>query len=166
MKNSPKLLLDSNVITDGLFSRFGLSKSILALCAAKTCRLILSEWVRIEVERNILKKIGTAPEENVTQLIEDYEGFIKLTRPVKIPLPEESRVMSNRTLIRHFADVPVVLAAMDARADWLITRSRKHFTDEVAGKINIRIASPAEFFSALITNFDQFLSTFLIGRLN
>ena len=162
MKNSPpspKLLLDSNIITDGLFSRFGLSKSILALCAAKTCKLVLSEWVRIEVERNILKKIGGSnnglPDEEAEQLIEDYEGFIKLTRPVKIPLPEESRVIANRALIRHFADVPVVLAAMDARADWLITRNRDHFTDEVARKINIRIASPAEFFSALIESFDQ-----------
>lgn len=160
MKNSPKLLLDSNIITDGLFSRFGLSKSILALCAAKTCKLVLSEWVQIEVERNILKKIGgsnssSLSNEDAEQLIEDYEGFIKLTRPLKIPLPEESRVIANRTLIRHFADVPVVLAAIDARADWLITRNRAHFTDEVARKINIRIASPAEFFSALIESFDQ-----------
>ena len=155
MANSPKLLLDSNIITDGLFSRFGLSKSVLALCAAKTCRLVLSEWVRIEVERNILKKIGVLPESEVEQLIEDYQGFLKLTRPVKIPLAEESRIIANRELIRHFADVPVVLAAIDARADWLITRNRDHFTDEVARKIGIRIASPGEFFSALIESFEK-----------
>lgn len=155
MANSPKLLLDSNIITDGLFSRFGLSKSVLALCAAKTCRLVLSEWVAIEVERNILKKIDVLPESEVEQLIEDYQGFVKLTRPVKIPLAEESRIIANRALIRHFADVPVVLAAIDAKADWLITRNRDHFTDEVARKIGIRIASPGEFFSALIESFEK-----------
>ena len=155
MKNSPKLLLDSNVITDGLLSRFGLSKSVLALCAAKTCRLILSEWVRIEVERNILKKLGVLSENEVEELIEDYQGFLRLTRPVKIPVADESRVIANRALIRHFADVPVVLAAVDARADWLITRNRDHFTDEVARKIGIRIASPGEFFSALIESFER-----------
>jgi len=155
MKNSPKLLLDSNVITDGLLSRFGLSKSVLALCAAKTCRLILSEWVRIEVERNILKKLGVLSENEVEELIEDYQGFLRLTRPVKIPVADESRVVANRALIRHFADVPVVLAAIDAQADWLITRNRDHFTDEVARKIKIRIASPGEFFSALIESFDK-----------
>ena len=155
MANSPKLLLDSNIITDGLFSRFGLSKSVLSLCAAKTCQMVLSEWVRIEVERNILKKIGVLPESDVEQMIEDYQSFLKLTRPIKIPLAEESRVLANRALIRHFADVPVVLAAIDAKADWLITRNRDHFTDEVARKIGIRIASPGEFFSALIESFEK-----------
>lgn len=155
MANSPRLLLDSNIITDGLFSRFGLSKSVLALCAAKTCRMVLSEWVRIEVERNILKKTNVLPEEDAEQLIEDYEGFIKLARPIKIPLVEESRVIDNRSLIRHFADVPVVLAAIDAQVDWLITRNREHFTDEVSRKIGIRIASPGEFFSAMIESFEQ-----------
>ncbi len=155
MTHKPKLLLDSNIITDGLFSRFGLSKSVLSLCAAKTCKFVLSEWVRIEVERNILKKIGVLSEEDVEQLVEDYQGFLKLARPLKIPLAEESRVIANRALIRHFADVPVVLAAMDARADWLITRNRDHFTDEVAEKIGIRIASPGEFFTALIGSFGE-----------
>jgi predicted nucleic acid-binding protein len=157
MKNSPKLLLDSNVITDGLFSRFGLSKSVLALCAAKTCKLVLSEWVRIEVERNILKQLGNLPENEVEELIEDYQGFLKLARPVKIPLAEESHVVANRSLIRHFADVPVVLAAIDGQVDWLITRNRDHFTDEVSRKIRIRIASPGEFFSALIESFEKSL---------
>jgi predicted nucleic acid-binding protein len=153
MANNPKLLLDSNILTDGLFSRFGLSKAVLALCAAKTCRLVLSEWVRIEVERNILKKVGVIEEAKVDQLIDDYQGFLKLARPIKIPLAEESRVIANRSLIRHFADVPVVLAAIDAQADWLITRNREHFTDEVARKIGIRIASPGEFFTAIIESF-------------
>lgn len=153
MANNPKLLLDSNILTDGLFNRFGLSKAILALCAAKTCRLVLSEWVRIEVERNILKKAGVIDETEVEQLIEDYQGFLKLARPIKIPLAEESRVIANRSLIRHFADVSVVLAAMDAEVDWLITRNRDHFTDEVARKIGVKIASPGEFFTTLIENF-------------
>lgn len=155
MTNSPKLLLDSNIITDDLFSRFGLSKSVIALCAAKTCKLVLSEWVKIEVERNILKKVGVLTEDEVEELIEDYQGFLKLARPTLIPMAEESRVMANRSLIRHFADVPVVLAAMDAQTDWLITRNREHFTDEVARKIGIRIASPGEFFSAMIESFEK-----------
>ena len=153
MANNPKLLLDSNILTDGLFSRFGLSKSVLALCAAKTCRLVLSEWVKIEMERNILKKIGVIEEAEVEQLIEDYQGFLKLARPIKISIAEESRVIANRSLIRHFADVPVVLAAIDAQADWLITRNREHFTDEVSRKIGIKIASPGEFFTVIIENF-------------
>lgn len=153
MVNNPKLLLDSNVITDGLFSRFGLSKSILALCAAKTCKMVLSEWVRIEVERNILKKISRVSEVEVKELIDDYVGFLKFARPVTVPLADESRVIANRSLIRHFADVPVVLAAIDSSPDWIITKNRDHFTNEVAKKIGIRIASPLEFFENLLEAF-------------
>ena len=128
---------------------------MLALCASRTCRMILAEWVEIEVERNILKKIGLLPEEEVWQIIEDYQGFLKLARPVKVKLAEEERIIKNRALIRHTADVPVVSAAIDARADWLITRNREHFTDQVAEKIKITIASPAEFFSEIIESFGK-----------
>lgn len=128
---------------------------MLALCAAKTCQLVLAEWVRIEVERNILKKVGIIPESAIEQLIEDYQEFVKLSRPLIVPLAEKSRVIANIALIRHLADVPVVLAAMDAKVDWLITRNRKHFTDEVADKIGVRIASPAEFFQKLVEAFEE-----------
>ncbi len=155
MAKQPKLLLDSNVLTDGLFSRFGLSKAVLALCAARTCRMVLAEWVKIEVERNILKKSDVMTDEDVELLIEDYHGFLKLARPLKVPLPDETRVIQNRSLIRHFADVPVVLAAMDSQADWIITKNRDHFTDKVALKIGIRIASPGEFFREMIGSFGE-----------
>jgi predicted nucleic acid-binding protein len=155
MSKRPKLLLDSNVLTDGLFSRFGLSKAVLALCAARTCRMVLAEWVKIEVERNILKKSDVLTDEDIELLIEDYHGFLKLARPLKVPLPDETRVIQNRSLIRHFADVPVVLAAIEAQADWIITKNRDHFTDKVAVKIGVSIASPGEFFSKMIGSFDE-----------
>lgn len=148
-----RLLLDSNVMTGGLISRFGQSKAILALCAAKTCRLVLPEINRIEVERNLLKLVDRVGEEATEQIIADYEGFLRLARPIRVPLPDGERVKANRTLIRHLADVPVVLAAIDSNPDWLITRNRDHFTDKVAERIGIRIASPQEFFDSLIESF-------------
>lgn len=155
MPKQPKLLLDSNILTDGLFSRFGLSKAVLALCAAKTCKFVLAEWVKIEVERNILKKADALSDEDLDTLIDDYRGFLKLARPLTVPLADETRVIENRSLIRHFADVPVVLAAIDSRADWIITKNRDHFTDQVAVKIGIRIASPSEFFTEMIESFQR-----------
>ena len=155
MPKQPKLLLDSNILTDGLFSRFGLSKAVLALCAARTCKMVLPEWVKIEVERNILKKAQALSEEDLDTLIDDYHGFLKLSRPIVVPLAEEKRVIENRSIIWHFADVPVVLAAIDSRTDWIITKNRDHFTDEVAVKIGIRIASPSEFFTGMIESFQK-----------
>lgn len=150
---APRLLLDSNVITDGLVSRFGQSKAVLALCAAKTCRLVLPEINRIEVEQHLIKLTNRLGNEHTQKILTDLKGFLRLARPINVPLADEERVKVNRGLIRHLADVPVVLAAFDSRPDWLITRNRDHFTDEVSARIGIRIASPQEFFKALIDNF-------------
>ncbi len=150
---TPKLLLDSNVLTDGLVSRFGQSKAVLALCAAKTCRLVLPEINRIEVERNLIKLSERLGADQTKKIIADLKGFLRLARPITVPLADEKRVNANRGLIRHFSDVPVVLAAIDSQPDWLITKNRGHFTDEVSDRIGIRIASPQEFFQALIDNF-------------
>lgn len=152
---TPKILADSNVITDGLVSRFGQSKAVLALCAAKTCRLVLPEVVRLEVEHNLLKFVDRFGESFTESLIADYEEFIRLCRPIRVPLAEAERVKQNRHLIRHASDVPVVLAAIDSQPDWIVTKNRDHFTDEVARKINIRIASPQEFFEDLIEAFGK-----------
>jgi len=46
--------LDSNVLTGGIVSLWGLDKATLSLCAAKVCRLVLAEVVRDEVEENLL----------------------------------------------------------------------------------------------------------------
>lgn len=151
----PKILTDSNVITDGLVARFGQSKAVLALCAAKTCRLVLAEIVRLEVEHNLLKFVDRFGEKQTETLIADYQKFIKLARPVRVPLADKERVKQNRRLIRHASDVPVILAAIDSQPDWIITKNRDHFTDEVAARINLRIASPAEFFENLIEAFGE-----------
>ncbi len=117
--------------------------------------MVLAEWVKIEVERNILKKSDVLTDEDIELLIEDYHGFLKLARPLKVPLPDETRVIQNRSLIRHFADVPVVLAAIDSHADWVITKIRDHFTNEVARKTGISIAPPGEFVSEMVGSFGE-----------
>jgi len=154
-KFAPKLLTDSNVITEGLVSRFGQSKAVLALCAAKTCRLVLPQIVQMEVEHNLLKFIDRFGEKQTESLIADYEGFIRLARPIYVPLADKERIGQNRHLIRHASDVPVILAAIDSQPDWIITKNRDHFTDKVAEKINLRIASPVEFFEHLIDAFGK-----------
>jgi hypothetical protein len=52
-------------------------------------------------------------------------------------------------LIRHAADVPVLLSAIASKPDWLLTHNTKHFTKGVAQQASLRIATPTEFFRAL-----------------
>jgi hypothetical protein len=52
-------------------------------------------------------------------------------------------------MIRHAADVPFLLSAMAGKPDWLLTHIAKHFTNIVAQRTSLRIATPAELFRAL-----------------
>jgi predicted nucleic acid-binding protein len=143
------LFLDSNVLTGGIVSPWGLDKATLSLCAAKVCKLVLAEVVRDEVEENLLLHAQRLPSLDAEQLIEDYRRLIKLTNPELIPYPDRDLVQSSRHLIRHEADVPVLLSATASKPDWLLTHNTRHFTKTVAQRTSLRIATPAAFFRTL-----------------
>jgi hypothetical protein len=130
-----------------------LDKATLSLCAAKVCKLVLADVVRDEVEENLLFHAQRLPSLDAEQLIEDYRHLIKLTHPELVPYPNKDLVRSSRHLIRHEADVPVLLSATASKPDWLLTHNTKHFTKAVARRTALRIATPVEFFRALSTLF-------------
>jgi predicted nucleic acid-binding protein len=144
-----RLFLDSNVLTGGILSPWGLDKATLSLCAARLCTLVLAEVVRDEVEENLLLHAERLPSLDADKLLEHYRRLIKLTNPEAVPYPEESLVRSSRHLIRHEADVPILLSAISSRPDWLLTHNTKHFTQAVAKRAGLRVATPAEFFRTL-----------------
>lgn len=144
-----RLFLDSNVLTGGIISPWGLDKAALSLCAARLCKLVLAEVVREEVEENLLVHAEHLPSLEADELIEHYRRLIKLTDPEMVSYPAEALVRSSRHLIRHAADVPILLSAMASKPDWLLTHNTKHFTQPVAKRNGLRIATPAEFFRTL-----------------
>jgi len=120
-----RLFLDSNVLTGGIVSAWGLDKATLSLCAAKVCKLLLAEVVRDEVEEDLLLHAAHLPSLDADQLIEDYRRLINLTSPELVPYPDKDLVHSSRHLIRYAADVPVLLSAMASKPDWLLTPNTK-----------------------------------------
>ena len=118
-----RLFLDSNVITGGIVAPWGLDKATLSLCAAKVCKLVLAVAVRDEVEENLLLHAERLPTRAADQLIDDYRRLIKLTSPELVPYPTDDLVNSSRHLIRHAADVPVLLSAVASKPDWLLTHN-------------------------------------------
>jgi predicted nucleic acid-binding protein len=148
-----RLFLDSNVLTGGIVSPWGLDKDVLSICAARVCRLVLAEVVREEVEENLLLHAERLSALEADELIEHYRRLIKLTDPEVISRPERTLVQSSRHLIRHETDVPVLLSAIASRPDWLLTHNTKHFTPAVARRTGLRIATPAEFFHTLSSLF-------------
>ena len=144
-----RIFLDSNVLTGGIVSPWGLDKATLSLCAAKVCRLVLADVVRDEVEENLLLHAEQLPPATAEKMIRDYQRLIKLTNPEAVPYPDKALVSANRHLIRHESDVPVLLSAMASKPDWLLTHNTKHFNRAVAQRTSLRIATPAHFFRAL-----------------
>lgn len=144
-----RLFLDSNVLTGGILAPWGLDKAVLSLCAARICRLVLAEIVRQEVETNLLARATAFGEKEARQVVDDYLKLVRLARPEIVPLPSEVEVTRSHALIRHQADVPVLLSAIRSRPDWLLTHNREHFTPVVERRTGLRIATPAEFFRTL-----------------
>jgi predicted nucleic acid-binding protein len=146
-----RLFLDSNVVTGGIVSPWGLDKAVLSLCAARVCKLVLAEVVRDEVEENLLLHAEPLANLDGEVLIERYRRVVKLTHPEMVAYPVTTLVAASLHLIRHAADVPVILSAMASKPDWLLTHNTKHFTQAVAERSGVRIAAPVEFFRTLAT---------------
>jgi hypothetical protein len=133
----------------GIVSSWGLDKATLSLCAAGLCKLVLAEFVRDEVEENLLLHAQRLPPRESDKLIEHYHRLITLIHPEVVPYPSAALVRASRHLIRHAADVPVLLSAMAGKPDWLLTHNTKHFTPAAVKRAALRIAKPAEFFRTL-----------------
>jgi predicted nucleic acid-binding protein len=144
-----RLFLDSNVLTAGIVSVWGLDKAVLSLCAARICRLVLAEAVRDEVEENLLTRLGGLDSSEGHRVLDDYTRLIALMKPEVIPYPGIMEVAASRHLIRHAADVPVLLSAIASRPDWVLTHNTKHFTQALARRTGLRFATPVEFFQSL-----------------
>ncbi len=148
-----RVFLDANVILGGLLSEWGLDKAILSLSAAKVIRWVLAEVVQREVETNLLMHATELALDDADHLLEDYVRLIELASPEIIPPPSLSEVQRSRGLIRHLTDVPVLLSAIAAAPDFLITHNTAHFTPEVAACTGLRIVTPREFFVELAQGF-------------
>jgi predicted nucleic acid-binding protein len=144
-----RVFLDSNVLTGGLISRWGLDKAVLSLCAARICRLVLAEAVREEVEENLLIHIADLDTSTANRILREYDQLIRLTKPEIVHYPDEAIVGSSRHLIRHEAGVLVLLSAVASRPDWLLTHNIKHFTPAVARRTELRIGTPSDFFQSM-----------------
>ncbi len=111
--------------------------------------MVLAEIVREEVEENLLRHATLRDSHEADQVLDDYTTLLKLARPIFVPLPEAREVAQSRHLIRHAADVPVLLSAMHSQPDWLLTHNTSHFTAAVAERTGLRIATPHAFFQAM-----------------
>ena len=136
LRNS--LFLDSSALFAAIVSADGAARALLLLAEAGRVRLLISEQVIAETERAIARKAPGALAE-VRQAI-----FQSQARILSDPDPQD--VVEHLDWMADPTDVPILLAAMHARVDYLVTLNRRHFLDDpqVAQRSGLRIGTPGD----------------------
>ncbi len=144
----PKLniFLDSSALMAGAISESGAAHVLLNLGESQDIVLTVSELVMIETERAMAKK---APGN-----LNDLRSLIKSSNLRIVDNPAKEEVEANLYLINDPNDVPILLAAMKAKVDYLATHNRKHFLDDpkVAEISGLRIGTPGDVLAWLREN--------------
>lgn len=134
----PNLFLDSNALFAGVVSADGAARALLLLGEAALLTITISEQVVAETERALARKIPRA--------LPPYREALRRSglRLVKDPSPAD--VQAWEGIIAHRADVPILVAALQARVDYLVTFNRRHFLDDpsVAVRSGLRLGTPAD----------------------
>ena len=132
------LFLDSSALFAGVVSSTGASRVLLLLGESEVIQITISEQVITETERAVARK---AP-----QAMTYLRKALRKTKLRTMPSPSRQQVEAHQDLIIDPTDVPIVLAAMNAHVDYLVTLNRRHFIDDpgVAEKSGLRIGSPGD----------------------
>lgn len=134
-----KVFLDANVYFSGFLSNEGASCFLLELARRNKIQVFATRLVLHEAERNLRKK--THP-----KILKSFRRFLQQTKIRVIPSPDEKILQRCESLI-HPKDVPVLAAALESGADYLITLDRRHFLTERISTVlkKMKIVTPADF---------------------
>lgn len=121
-----------------MISAKGAARALLLLAEGGRIALIVSEQVIAETERALARKAPHA--------LPYYREALRSTNLRVIRDPRAEDVAAHHDICSHQADVPIVVAAMQAEVDVLVTLSRRHFIDgpTVAACSGLRIAPPGD----------------------
>ena len=135
---SLNLFLDSSALIAGIISSQGAARVLLLLSEDNLIKLFASEQVITEVERNIARKAPKA--------ISFAREIILQSRITVLRDPSQEDVNQNQDWISHPADVPILVAAVNAHVNFMISLDAKHFLDdaEVSRKCGLRIGTPGD----------------------
>jgi len=135
---APELFFDSSALFAGVVSASGASRALLLLAETRQVVITVSEQVVTETERAVARKVPRA--------LPDLREAIRAThlRIVRDPSPDD--IVAHADIIAHLPDVPIVVAAMAAKTDYLVTLNRHHFLDDpaVADRSKLRIGTPGD----------------------
>ncbi len=129
-----RLFLDTSVLLSASGSAKGASRFIVTDAVAQGWDLISSDYCAEETQRN-LAKIGRAA-----------AAAWKAEIAPRVRLIRASLALDKPLLFPKAKDRPVVITALAARADWLITLDVTDFHGKLGREVySLRLATPGEF---------------------
>ena len=128
------IFLDSSALIAGIISETGAAHVLLQLGETEDIVLIISEVVINKTKRSIARK---SPDN-----LDDVQKEIKKSGIKIVPDPSDEEIQANDDP----NDVPILLAAMTAKVDYLATHDHKHFLDnpKVAERSGLKIGTPGD----------------------
>lgn len=129
-----RLFLDTSVLLAASGSAKGASRFLIIEGTSLGWELISSEYCAEETRRN-LPKIGRAAATAWTKQIKPQVHFVSASLALDKPL-----------VFPKAKDRPVVIAALEVEADWLLTLDEADFHRKLGRKVyGVNIATPGEF---------------------
>ncbi len=134
MSDKVRVFIDADVLFAGAASPSEHSASLLILTLAEITLIeaITSEQAIIEAERNLKRKMPRA-----TPVFHHLVARSLTVTPA--PTPEEVKALAGAA---DHKDLPILVAAIKARCDWLVTFNIRHFKP---GHPDITVLRPGDF---------------------
>lgn len=149
-----RVFLDTGVIIEGCFGRWGAAKGMLVLMTDRRLyTVVLAEAVERELERNVAFTMAAAPDATRDAVDVQVSGWLRRVRLERHPLPAADVVAglapTLMPVVRHRNDVPAIVSAVQARPDWVVSTNTDHWNADVAARTSLRILTPQGFLSRL-----------------
>jgi putative PIN family toxin of toxin-antitoxin system len=130
-----KVFVDASVLFAAAYSAAGYARDLILLASEDKVALVVSQDVLEEVRRNLAE---SAPEK-----LEVFEIQLAAVAFEQVVTPSREAVLAAATYT-FLKDAPIVAAAVQAQAEYLVTYDRKHLLDrpEVAEKSGLKIVTP------------------------
>lgn len=143
------IFLDSSALMAGIISGQGAARALLLLGEDGKILLTVSEQVIVEVERNLARK---AP-----RVLPFAREMILASNLRIVRDPSKKTVHSCLDWIEHAADAPILVAARQARVDFLATLNTRHFLNDarVAQRSGLRIGASGDALAWIRANFSR-----------
>lgn len=136
-RQRPKVFLDTSALIAGIASVKGAARAVLQLAETGLIKIIVSRQVIVEADRNI--------EDKLPEMLGEYRKFIELLAPSLVDDPSHGEIKRFLTVINP-DDAPILAAAVNADADFLITWDKKHFIGKnIHVHPDMKIVTPGEF---------------------